>query len=442
MMIKPLSRRTVLRGMLAGSALSIALPPLEAFFNATGTAYADGTFPQRFALFFWGNGVLPDKWTPSQTGADWTLTEQLMPLADVKSDITLISGMEVKIPNRLTHISGPAGLFTGADIKMYGAEDFTFTKPSIDQIIAAEIGDQTRFRSLEVGVSPYVKGLSYNGIDSVNPPESNMSALFNRLFGDGFRAPGDDPIFDPKLALRRSVLDGVLEDAKRLKKRLGSIDQQRVEQHLTGIRELERNLAALEADPPNLEACIRPTQPRDLSDIGARPQMSKRTQVLGDLAAMAFACDQSRVLSAWYTDPFSDVLFADANAGHHQLTHDEPGDQPQVNAIVKSIMGDFSQFIQRLKAIPEGDGTVLDHSIVLATTDVSYGRTHNINEYPIILSGGKQYYKMGIHHRYEFAENAGNVSLSIMRNMGLPLTSFGDENAYTEEGISAVEQSI
>ena len=440
-MNRTLSRRTVLRGMLAGGAVSIALPPLEIFFNTHGTAYADGTSPKRFALFFWGNGILPEKWVPSQTGAEWELTEQLMPLVDVKQDITLISGMEVKIPNRLTHISGPAGLFTGADIKMYGAEDFTFTKPTIDQIIAREIGDQTRFKSLEVGVSPYAKGLSYNGVDSVNPPETNMSALFERLFGAGFRAPGDEPIFDPKLALRRSVLDGVLEDAKRLKKRLGSTDIQRLDQHLEGIRELERNLAALEADPPNLASCMRPTQPMDLPDIGARPQMSKRTQVLGDLVAMAFACDQTRVVSSWYTDPFSDVLFPDANAGHHQLTHDEPGDQPQVNAIVKSIMGDLSQFIQRLKAIPEGDGTVLDHSIVLATTDVSYGRTHLINEYPMILSGGRQFYKMGLHHRYEFSENACNVSLSIMRAMGLRLNSFGDDDAYTEEGISALEQS-
>jgi hypothetical protein len=391
-------------------------------------------------LFFWGNGVLPDRWVPETTGPDWELTEQLQPLAPVKDDFTLISGMEVKIPNRLTHISGPAGLFSGADIKMYGPEDYTFTQPTFDQLIAGHVGDQTRFRSLEVGVSPFVKGLSFNGVDSVNPPESNLTSLFNRLFGDGFRAPGDEPIFDPKLALRRSVLDGVIEDAKRLKKRLGQVDIQRVDQHLQSIRELERNLAALESDPPNLAACQRPPMPPEFSDMGARPPMSERTAALADLTCMAFACDQTRVLSTWYTDPFSDVLFPEANAGHHQLTHDEPGDQPQVNGIVKWIMGDLCKLIQKLKAVPEGDATLLDHSLLFATTDVCYGRSHQINEYPMILAGGGGEYTMGIHHRYEFAENASNVSLSLMRSMGMPLSGFGEENAYTERGISELER--
>ena len=435
-----ISRRAALRGLVAGSMVNIGLPPLEIFFNSHGTAYADGGFPKRFLLFFWGNGVLPDRWVPDTIGVNWELTEQLQPLAPVKEDFTLISGMEVKVPNRLTHISGPAGLFSGADIKMYGPEDYTFTQPTFDQLIAGHLGDQTRFRSLEVGVSPFVRGLSFNGVDSVNPPESNLTSLFNRLFGSGFRAPGDEPIFDPKLALRRSVLDGVIEDAKRLKRRLGQVDIQRVDQHLQSIRELERNLAALEADPPNLAACQRPAMPPELSDMGARPPMSERTSALADLICMAYACDLTRVLSAWYTDPFSDVLFPEANAGHHQLTHDEPGDQPQVNAIIKWIMGDLCTLIQKLKAIPEGDATLLDHSLLLATTDVSYGRSHQINEYPMILAGGGGEYTMGVHHRYAFSENASNVSLSLMRAMGMPLSSFGEDDAYTERGIPELER--
>jgi hypothetical protein len=440
-MYRPISRRTALRGLVAGSLVNIALPPLDIFFNQHGTAYADGGFPKRLLLFFWGNGVLPDRWLPNTTGPNWALTEQLLPLAPVKEDFTLISGMEVKVLNRLTHISGPAGLFSGADIKMYGPEDYSFTQPTFDQLIAGHIGNQTRFRSLEVGVSPFVKGLSYNGVDSVNPPESSLTALFNRLFGTSFRAPGDDPIFDPKLALRRSVLDGVIEDSKRLKKRLGQVDKQRVDQHLQSIRELERNIAALEADPPNLAACHRPSPPPDFSDMDARPPMSERTAALADLICMTFACDQTRVLSTWYTDPFSDVLFPEASAGHHQLTHDEPGDQPQVNTIVKGIMGDLGQLIQKLKSIPEGEATLLDHSLLFATTDVGYGRSHQINEYPMILAGGGGEYTMGIHHRYEFAENATNVTLSLMRSMGMPLSSFGENDAYTERGLPELERN-
>lgn len=435
-----MSRRAALRGLIGGSLVNIGLPPLEIFFDQHGQAYADGRLPKRLLLFFWGNGVLPDRWLPETTGSDWILSEQLSPLESVRDDFTLISGMEVKIPNRLTHISGPAGLFSGADIKMYGPEDYTFTQPTFDQRIAGHIGDQTRFRSLEVGVSPFVKGLSYNGPDSVNPPESNLTNLFNRLFGSSFRAPGDEPIFDPKLALRRSVLDGVMEDSRRLKRRLGQVDQQRVDQHLQSIRELERNLASLEADPPNLAACQRPSVPSVSTDMGARPAMSERTSALADLIGMALACDQTRVLSAWYTDPFSDVLFPTADAGHHQLTHDEPGDQPQVNDIVKGIMGDLGQLIQKLKEIPEGDTNLLDNTVILATTDVSYGRSHAINEYPMILAGGGGDYRLGIHHRYEFAENASNVTLSLMRSMGMPLSSFGEDDAYTERGLPELER--
>ncbi len=441
MLTRPLHRRTFLRGLLGGAALSVALPPLEIFFDANGKAYAaDGAFPNRFGLFFWGNGVQPERWVPTTTGPDYQLSEQLAPLASVRDDITVVSGMEVKIPNRLSHISGPAGLLSGSDIHMYAAEDYTLTKPTLDQVLAAEIGGETRFRSLEVAVSPHGKGFSYNGPESINAPESDVAALFERLFGGGFRAPGDAPIFDPKLALRRSLLDGVMADARRLKKRLGAVDIQRVDQHLEGIRDLERSIARLEADPPNLAACVRPERPGALPDMEGRPQMSARTRVVADLVAMAFACDQTRVLSCWYTDPISNVLFPETTAGHHQLTHDEPGDQPQVGGIVQSIMGDLGGFIERLKAIPEGDGTVLDNSIILATTDVSYGRTHQIDEYPIILAGGgNSVFKTGLHHRYEFGESATRVSLSILRAMGIPLTSFGEGEAYVEEGVTEIE---
>ena len=441
MLKRPLHRRTFLRGLLGGAALSIALPPLEIFFDANGTALAaDGSFPNRFGLFFWGNGVQPERWVPTTTGTDYALSEQLAPLASVKDHIAVISGMEVKVPNRLSHISGPAGLLSGADIHMYAAEDYTLTQPTLDQLLAEKIGGETRFRSLEVGVSPYAKGMSYNGPDSMNAPETDVAALFERLFGGGFRAPGDEPIYDPKLALRRSLLDGVMGDARRLKNRLGAVDKQRVDQHLAGIRDLERSIARLEADPPNLAACVRPERPGALPDIDGRPQMSERTRVVADLVAMAFACDQTRVLSCWYTDPVSNVLFPDTAAGHHQLTHDEPGDQPQVGGIVRSIMGDLAGFLERLRAIPEGDGTVLDHSVILATTDVSYGRTHQIDEYPIILAGGGNgAFRTGLHHRYAFGENATRVSLSILRAMGVPMTSFGEGEAFVEQGIPEIE---
>jgi hypothetical protein len=435
-----LSRRTLLRGMLGGSAVSLALPPLDAFFDGHGRAYAStGEFPTRFGLFFWGNGILPDRWIPAQSGAEWALSEQLAPLANVREHLTLVSGTEVKVSNIDAHISGPAGLLSGrSNIIRDGG--YTFAAPTLDQLVAAELGASTRFRSIEVGVQPGLVGLSFNGPDSRNPPETSAAALFDRLFGAGFRLPGEEPIYDPTLALRRSVLDAVLADASALEGRLGAVDKARLDQHMTAVRALELRIARMEEDPPELAACLRPEAPPEVPDVEGRVQMRARSAVLSELVAMAFACDLTRSLSFWYSDPLSDVLYAGATAGHHQLTHDEPGDQPQVHDILLEIMGSFADLIEALRAIPEGDGTVLDHSAILGTTDVSYGRTHQIDEFPMLIAGSAcGRLKTGQHYRSSTKENAGKVPLSILRALGINAGSFGIDDAYTADGLSAIE---
>ena len=164
--MKPITRRTVLRGILGGAAVSVGLPPLEAMFNTSGTAYAaGGGLPLRFGLFFWGNGNLPEHWTPTGEGTDWALSEQLAPLANVKDLITVVSGMSIHTDNIFPHTSGSAGILTGSNLLSYedGREDGTFALPSIDQLIASYIGGDTIYRSLETGVLPGTDGNSYNG---------------------------------------------------------------------------------------------------------------------------------------------------------------------------------------------------------------------------------------------------------------------------------------
>lgn len=438
----PLSRRTLLRGMLGGAAVAVGLPPLEAFFDGNGAAYASsGAFPRRFGLFFWGNGIIPERWVPPDTGADWTLSEQLAPLESVRDVVTVLSGFEVKTGNPIAHVSGPAGLLTGHPLLVNG-NDHTFAAPSIDQIMAAEIGGDARFRSLEVGVEPNGRGLSHNGPDSVNPAEFEPVALFERLFGGGFRAPGDEPIVDPTLTLRRSVLDSVMTDADNLRSRLGATDLARLDQHFEAVRDLELRIARLQEDPPNLAACVRPDAPDDIADIDGRPQMSARSRVITDLVTMAFACDVTRVLTYWYSNPLNDVLYPETTAGHHQLTHDEPGDQPQVHEIVVSIVEDFAYFVDSLRSIEEGDGTLLDNSVILGTTDVSYGRTHQIDEYPLLLAGTAcGALKTGFHYRSETNENASLVSLSLLRAMGVRLSEFGAGPGRVEQGLGVIEES-
>ncbi len=435
-----LSRRTMLRGLFGGALVTIGLPTLEIFLNDSGSALAGGdSFPKRFGIFFWGNGNLPEKWVPAGTGPDWELTEQLTPLAAVKQHVTVVSGMKVATGNGVPHESGPVGMLSGAPFPQ--GDTSTFALPSIDQVIAAQIGKDTRFRSLECGVQPGARSYSYNGPHSNNPPETSPAAFFNRVFGAGFTMPGTNATPDPRLALRQSVLDTVKSDASRLQDRLGAADKARLEQHLDGVRELEKQIQKMQENPPSLAACALPGAPEaDYPDIDGRPQMSVRSRVMADIVAMALACDQTRVFSDWFCSPVNNLLYPGATSGHHQLTHDEPDPQPQVNSIVIYTMTELAYLISALANVKEGDGTLLDHMALLATADVSYGRAHSIEEYPILIAGNANgTLKEGIHYRSPASENTSKVLLTLARAMGLTLDAYGEGPGMVTSSLTAVE---
>lgn len=435
-----LHRRHVLRGLLAGgAAVTVGLPGLDIFLSGNGDALADGgAIPPRFGLFFWGNGVHPERWVPTGEGTEWTLSPQLEALEPVKPYVTVVSGCDVKVPNLFPHGSGEKGILSGAPVREVGDRE-TFALPTIDQVIAQAIGGDTRFRSIEFGAEG--QALSHSGPDSPNPTENAPHALFERIFGGGFRAPGETGEPDPRIALRRSVLDAVLEDARRLERRLGARDRARLEAHLDGVRAIELRLARLEADPPQRLACVRPDAPSGAFDpIEGRAQVSRKNRVMCDIVAMALACDQTRVFSDFITHPVNNILFEGATAGHHQLTHDEPGDQPQVDAIVRFLVGEFAYLVGALRAIPEGDGTLLDNCVVLGTSEISYGRTHSLEEFPILLAGtAGGVLRQGIHYRSPSRENASKVHVTLMRALGIVTAGFGADEGFASDGIGALE---
>lgn len=440
---KGLDRRSFLRGVLGGAAVTVALPVLDLFLDENGEAMADGSaLPKRFGIYYWANGMIPDRWTPEGSGSGdaWKLSPELMPLAGVKDDITVITGMSVKAPNLEPHWSGIAAILSGYPLLHRSQQDYTFSAPSIDQLIADEVGQNTRFPSLELGAQPRL-GLSHRGPDLINPAEDSPQRLFERIFGVGFRAPGDMSEPDPSIGWRRSVLDVVKEDNAQFQKKLGARDRIRLEQHFDGVRELELRLARLQEDPPQLAACSVPEMPTsDFPDIDGRPQLQAKNRAMCDVLALALACDQTRVFSNFITWPLNNLLLAQTNGGHHQLTHDEPGDQPQVDAVVTELMGELAYMIQAFKKIPEGEGTLLDNCALFATSDVSLGKTHSLDEFPIILAGsagGKL--QTGMHYRSAARENANKVLLTLLRAMGLQFASFGEEETYTEDGLTAVE---
>jgi hypothetical protein len=436
----PLSRRTVLRGVLGGAAITVALPPLEAFFNTSGTALASGApLPKRFGLFFWGNGVVPDDWVPAATGASYTLSKLLAPLASLQDAITVVSGMKVQTPNVEPHISGAAGILSGGPL-LVSNNSKTFMGPTIDQVIAASIGTKTRFKSIEFGAAPG-SGNSFNGPNNQNPPESSPAALFDRIFGSGFSLPGQGGPPDPMLAVRRSILDVVMKDAQSLRGKLGATDKARIDQHLEGIRELEQRITAIQSSPPDLKACQIPMQPATAyPDVDGRPALSAINRALTDVVALAVACDQTRVFSNYFTSSVNNLLFPGAPSGHHQLTHDEPNDQPNVQAIMVQIIQELAYFLGKLRSISEGDGTVLDHCAILATTDCSFGRTHALDDFPIVLAGSANgVLKTGLHYRSTTAENTSKVLLSLIRAMDITIGSFGFNEGSATDSLGAIE---
>jgi hypothetical protein len=436
----PLSRRTLLRGVLRGGLVSIALPPLEIFFNASGTALAcGGAIPTRFGIFFWGNGMLPDRWIPSGEGEDWQLSDELAPLAPIKDVVSVVSGLSVKIPNVEPHWSGLTGLLTGMEPL---PEDSSEPQgPTLDQLIADLIGGSTLYRSLQTAAHDGVSGVSFNGPYSRNPPETDPYAFYERLFGDTFREPGEEGEVDPSWGLRRSALDAVMGDISALKLRLGASDIARLDQHLDGIRDIEQRLATLEDDPPNLESCARPDAPQgDYSDVDSRPKLPERNAIMADLMAMALACDQTRVFGHYLTDPVDDVLFEGASAGHHDLTHNEADPQDEVHAITVQCVQHFAEYIERLRAIPEGDGTLLDNCAVLGTSEISQGQTHSLDEMPILIAGSAcGALRQGVHYRSYTQENASKAMLSLLRVFDISAESFGVDEAWTDESLSAIE---
>ncbi|MEZ4266768.1 MAG: DUF1552 domain-containing protein [Myxococcota bacterium] len=439
-----ITRRTLLKGIFGGAVVGLGLPPLEIFMNSHGTSYAAegggfSGFPRRFGLFWWGNGVLPDRWAPLTDGAGWEPSVLLEPLRGLRDHISVVTGTELGLPNSRPHGAGEAGFLTGRPLlDPYGEN--TFPSASLDQVIAQAIGTSTNYASLEVGALPGASR-SYNGPHSINPSETDPIALYQRLFGPTFTKPGETPIIDPTLSLRRSVLDAVTDELAGLKARVGKADQARLELHFDGMRALEKRLAKLQGTPPVLDACDRPTQPTDTyPDIEGRAQLAEKNRATCDIVAMALACDMTRVFSNWFTGPVSNPLFPGAPAGHHQLTHDEPGEQSSVEAIVIQIMESFAYQVQSLKNVEEGDGTLLDSMACIGTSEISLGRTHALDDFPLLIAGsaGKRL-REGVHIRSAGGELTGKVTLSVLRALGIEAPSWGAEGGYVDSGYSALE---
>jgi hypothetical protein len=396
---KPISRRTLLKGLSFGRPALLALPPLQAMFNSQGTAYAaaNAAIESRFVFWFNGNGIPEKYWIPSETGPDFVLTPCLSPLAPFRNDIHVVTGIDspaARLPGPGNdHHRSMSALISGTQFTGRGAGG-----PSLDQAVAAKVGGDSRFRSLQIGVSQESFGesvqrnMSWAGYDRPLPPEMLPHKLFDRLFGQ--REMG-------WINRKKSVLDAVRQDARRLEASLGRADQTRISEHLDSIRDVERSIASL---PPDYYKVDEPQYDGDMKDW---PRIAK---LQSDLLVHAFATHQTRVASYMLTKCQGLSRFpwlGYTAARHHDYTHrdgkapgaDGPDGQRIMRDICKWHVEEFAYLLGKLRSIPEGDQTLLDRTCLLYVHEHAEANDHKNNGLSMIVAGHVGQLRTGVHTR-------------------------------------------
>jgi hypothetical protein len=394
------SRRTFLRGLgLSGAVIRIGLPALDAMFNPNGTAYAAANrqgsraIETRFVFWFNGNGIPEKYWIPEDTGADFQFTPCLNPLAPFRKDIHVITGLDspaARLPGPgNSHYPSMSALVSGHVYTGRGAGG-----PSIDQVLAARLGEESRFRSLQVGVcqesfgESIQRNLSWADRDRPLPPEMIPHRLFDRLFGSRE---------EHWVSREKSILDAVQEDARAVKSRLGSQDQARLDDYLSSVRDLERSIASL---PPEYKTVVeRPPEGGDLKDW---PRIAK---LQSDLLVHALASGQTRVASYMLTKCQGLSRFpwlGHTAERHHEYTHGQV-ETPRGMRILRDIcrwhVEEFAYLVGRMKATPEGEGTLLDHTCLLFVHEHAEANIHKNNNLAVIVAGHAGNLKTGLHTR-------------------------------------------
>lgn len=441
---RALLRRT-LRGSLGGVGIGLALPYLDVFLDGNGEALAatGAPLPRRFGTWFFGCGMNPDRWNPTEEGADFTLPPELAPIERVRNHVTVLSGFSVLLSGETNHVhrTGVIGTLTG------GApiEPTSLDGPTLDVLIADAIGDATRFRSLEVAANGIAKdSYSLRSESARNPAEPSPLALYQRVFGQGFADPNGGAFEpDPKMLLRKSVLSAVGEDRARLERVLGTADRARLDEYFTALRQLERQLELQTAAPPPLEACRVPQAPgadpvsQDVEHVVANHEL------LAQILALALACDQTRVFNVVFSAGASRLHTAGSADTHHTLTHEEARDealgyQPKATAFILRSMEAWARFVEILGSVREGDGTLLDHTVVLGHSETSDANSHSVTGLPIMLAGtagGR--IRNGLHVRGA-GESSARVGLTLQQVMGRPVSRWGFRANETSRPITDI----
>ncbi|MEM9489898.1 MAG: DUF1552 domain-containing protein, partial [Myxococcota bacterium] len=416
-----LHRRTVLRGLGA----TVALPFLDAMSDPlTGTmsgflsgaaatpagrrrsrssasAVGKNGFPRRFIVWYQPNGTVPHQFWPTGTEDQFTLSPILAPLSAHRDDLLIVRGIDMLSAQRGpgdAHQKGTGQCLTATELQEgdfpgdAGLSAGWADHISIDQLVAQHIGQDTLFSSLELGVA--VQGsdvgarISYRAPGQPVPPENSPSAAFARLFGD---AAADPAAVERRAVRRRAVLDQVAGEYRALHSQLGGADRTKLDAHMAAIGDIQRRL---DRSVVRFEGACQPLDQGQPIDPSLYVHMPEIGRLHMDLVAMALACDVTRVASLMWTRSASYPVFGwlgeDMLEGHHAIAH--KGDDDVAKVAQNTRIGawyseQLAYLIAALKAIPEGDGTVFDNTVILCTNEQSRGNNHDRREMPYILAG-------------------------------------------------------
>jgi len=420
---KHLSRRKLLRA----AGVSLGLPLLESMIPAGMLRAAESATPaSRLACIYIPHGAIQDRWVPSETGTNWTITPSLKSLEPFRDHINVVSGLALPVANEGDPSAG--GHHRRAfQCWLTGVAPGTGPSPtSMDQLAADYIGQDTRLPSLELALEERAS-ISYRTPSSPMPMQVNPRVVFERLFGDG-STPA-------QLAARReqsaTILDEVREELLSLQRSLPATDRIRMEQYMNDVREVERRLS-LEMDsvPGDLPLPDRPA--------GIPANFEEHAMVMFDLLALAWQADMTRVSTMLLAAELSNRAFPESgvndgfhNCSHHMYIAENMNRHATLNEY--HLRHSLGYFVARLAATPDGDGSLLDHSLVLYGSGLGNSQDHNHSELPIVVAGGASgRVRGGKHVRVASETPVSNLLVSLLDKVGVPVDRFGESSGTVD----------
>jgi hypothetical protein len=441
--MKRLSRRTLLRG--AGG-VALGLPFLEimgqpkAALGQSMPGYTAAGMPKRFIVWFTPNGTIPSAWTPTGGESDFEFSRILKPLEPFRKKLLIIDGVDQTGEGGDGHQNGMQGMLTGQTLNpgaFKGGDGNTAgwaNGISVDQRIAQVIGTQTKLKSLELGVQSGNDENNWNrmsllGPDQPVPPENSPFKAYDRLFKDFAATPAA-----AAKAVERgtTVLDAVSENFRALQAKLGAEDKARLEKHLQAVAEIEGRLGL--KPKAALDSCAAPVLGPTTLAVTKNENFPAVGKLQMDLLVMALACDLTRVGSIMWNRSVGGATHTWADPtitrGHHDMSHDGDTLTDAVEWLTKINIWYAEQFAYLLKSldsIPEGDGTMLDNTVIYWCNELAKGNSHSRNDSHYVVAGGAGHFRMGRMLKFNYKDTVrhNNLLLSLVNSMGIEDTTFG-----------------